>query len=142
MDCFKQECTKLAEYIDTATDPLVEIVRDAEKTKSYGILSYLDKTRGGTTDEIDKKHLTGLKEMKMHGDYFRQRDEAVNIDHDKSVQWLEQSHLRFETESLLCAAQEQALNTKYMTSKIWGSGNDTKCRLCKEQNETVHHIVS
>ena len=29
-----------------------------------------------------------------------------------------------------------------MTSKIWGVGNNTKCRLCKEQNETVHHIVS
>lgn len=29
-----------------------------------------------------------------------------------------------------------------MTSKFWGNGKDTKCQLYKEQNETVHHIVS
>lgn len=36
----------------------------------------------------------------------------------KSVHWLENSHLRFVTKSLLCVAQKQALHTKYMTSKI------------------------
>ena len=66
----------------------------------------------------------------------------MNIDKIRSEQWLEQAHLRFETESLLCAAQEQTLATKYTTAKIWGKGNDTKCRLCKEQDETIHHIVS
>ena len=80
--------------------------------------------------------------MEMHGEYFREMHDKPNIDVGKSVQWLEQSHLRFETESLLCAAQEQTLATKYMTSKIWGTGKCTKCRLCKEQDETVHHIAS
>ena len=143
MDCHRQECTKLAEYIkDVTWDPLVEIVRDEEKGKAYGIMSYLDRKRGGTTEQIDKEHLDEMMKMKLHGDYFKQRDGIVNVDLAKSEQWNEQTHLRFETESLLCAAQEQALHTKYMTSKIWGCGNDTKCRLCREQNETVHHIVS
>ena len=145
MDCYRQECTKIADYIDKNTqgDPLVGIVKEAENKKVYGIMSYLHgMERSRSTKENDKEHLVGLREMAMHGDYFRQRDEAVNIDVEKSEQWMEQSHLRFETESLLCAAQEQALATKYMTSKIWGTGKCTKCRLCKEQNETVHHIVS
>jgi hypothetical protein len=145
MDCYRQECTKMANYINSNTqdDPLVAVVREAESKKTYGILSYRDGTeRSRTTEEIDREHLAETRKMKLHGDYFRQRGEAVNIDLAQSEQWLEQSHLRFETESLLCAAQEQALATKYMKSKIWGTGEDTKCRLCKEQNETVHHIVS
>ena len=50
--------------------------------------------------------------------------------------------MRYETESLLCAAQEQALATKYICSRIWKNNCDTKCRLCGEQSETIHHIVS
>ena len=124
-------------------DPLVNIVKRTESKKVYGIMSYLEgKPRAGTTKEIGDEHLKELMKMELHGDYFKQRDEAVNIDVEKSQQWLEQSHLRFETESLLCAAQEQALATRYIASKIWGTGSCTKCRLCKEQNETVHHIVS
>ena len=130
-------------HANTENDPLVHIVQNAERKKKYGIMAYLaGEQRTGSTEETDNAHLEGLKKMKMHGDYFRQRDEAVNVDIKKSEEWLKQSHLRFETESLLCAAQEQTLATKYMTSKIWGNGNDIKCRLCKEQNETVHHIVS
>ena len=45
----------------------------------------------------------------MHGDYFKQQDEMTNIDLNKSKQWLNKANLRYETESLLCAAQEQAV---------------------------------
>ena len=120
-------------------DRLIKIVRNTEKRKTYGIISYID---GGSTKEIDQEHQDGLEAMKMHGDYFKQQAELVNVELTKSQEWLNQSHLRFETESLICAAQEQALHTKYMRSKIWGCNSDSKCRLCGEQNETVHHIVS
>ena len=135
----------MATYIEqnTLEDPLVEIVRRAEEKKTYGIMAYrTGQPNARTTKGIDKEHLEGLEKMAMHGDYVQQRNQTVNIDVGRSEQWLEQSYLRFETESLLCAAQEQTLATKYMTSKIWGTGGCTKCRLCKEQNETVHHIVS
>ena len=84
-----QECMKLAEYINTAIwELLVEIAREVEKSNAYGIMSYLDKEKGGTTKVTDKAHLDGIMTMKLHGDYFRQRAEAVNIDLPKSEQWL------------------------------------------------------
>ena len=144
-DCHRQECTKIATYLDANTeeDPLVRVVCDAERRKKNGMMQYLEgEEKAGTAETIDDEHLGGLRGMKMHGDFFRQREEAVNIDVENSDKWLEQSHLRFETESLVCAAQEQTLATKYMTSKIWANGHDTKCRLCKEHHETVHHIVA
>ena len=123
IDCHRQECTKMALYLSANTegDDLVDIVKTAEKKKTYGILVYLEGTEGaGTTNDIDEEHEVELGKMKLHGDYFTQRDGAVNINVPRSEQWLERSQLRFETESLICAAQEQALATKYMTSKLLG----------------------
>ena len=145
IDCHRQECTKLATYLDanTENDPFVRMVKATEEKKKYGIMAYLaGKEKAGTKEEIDTEHLEGMRTMEMHGEFFRRREETVNIDVGRSDKWLKHSHLRFETESFICAAQEQTLATKYMTSKIWGTGGDTKCRLCKEQNETIHHIVS
>ena len=51
-------------------------------------------------------------------------------------------YLRFETESLICAAQEQALATNHIRKHIWKTGKPDICQLCKEKSETVHHIVS
>ena len=136
-DCQQQECTKIAEYMvaNKQNDPLINIVKTAERKKKYGIMTYLQgEEKAGTAEEIDKEHMNELKKMKMHGEYWRQRDETVNIDMNKSEQWLEQLHLRFETKSLICAAQEQALATKYTKSKIWGNGENTKGRLCIRNN--------
>ena len=42
MDCYRQEHTKMATYIEqnTLDDPLVEIVKKAKEKKTYGIISY------------------------------------------------------------------------------------------------------
>ena len=141
-DCHRQECTKLAEYLSLGTDQSSRIICQFEKTKKHGILSFLDPVRGGKTEDIDKEHAEGLKAMELHGQYFDRMEKTPNINMPLSRRWLEIPYLRFETESLLCAAQEQALATNYTRAKIWGSGKSSLCRLCKEQNETVHHIVS
>ena len=80
--------------------------------------------------------------MKLHGEYFNLQENIPNVDLDLSNKWLDKSYLRSETESLICAAQEQALATNYISTKIWKLGNDPKCRLCRRENETVQHIVS
>ena len=81
MEFFRQECSKFAKYMYESTgDPLVRIVREAEMKKTNGIMAYREgHEKSGTTKEIDESHFEGLREKKMHGDYFRRRDEAVNI---------------------------------------------------------------
>jgi hypothetical protein len=46
------------------------------------------------------------------------------------------------TESLLMAAQEQSLRTRYIKWAIDKSNVDPKCRWCAATNETVQHLVS
>ena len=80
--------------------------------------------------------------MKLHGQYFSNQANIPNVDLDLSQQWLEKSHVWFETESLICAAQERTINTRYIQRKIWKLDCSPMCRLCKEQPETIAHVIS
>ena len=92
--------------------------------------------------EHGQNHHNGLLQMKLHRDYFKRQLAMPNIAMNLSNLWINNAYLCYKTESLICAAQEQALATKYVSTKIWHTGNNTKCRLCGKNSETVHHIVS
>ena len=55
--------------------------------------------------------------------------------------WLNKSNIRANTKALIRAAQEQALNTRAVTRKIYHTVQDFKCRLLKQHAETVAHIT-
>ena len=40
------------------------------------------------------------------------------------------------------AAQDQALQTKHYVTKILNTETDSKCKLCKQFDETIDHIIS
>jgi hypothetical protein len=44
--------------------------------------------------------------------------------------------------SEIIVVQDQALQTKYYSTKIIQTDTDSKCRLCKQFYETVKHIIS
>ena len=50
--------------------------------------------------------------------------------------------LKIETEALITAAQEQALNTKQHKAKVLHKSTDSLCRMCKSADETVTHIIA
>ena len=65
-----------------------------------------------------------LRSMKLHGQFERDTD---NKKSERSWHWLRNENLKWETESLLSAAQEQALNTN-VVRKIYKNVSN-KCRL-------------
>ncbi|CAH2018627.1 unnamed protein product [Acanthoscelides obtectus] len=77
----------------------------------------------------------------LHGQHIRQMEE-LPVDLRLSFGWLQYGDLKGETESLLVAAQDQALKTRYIEQAIHKTRNDGKCRLCHIHNETVEHIIS
>ena len=77
--------------------------------------------------------------MKLHGQ-LEKDTETLKL--EESWNWLRKGVLKRETESLICAAQEQALNTNSIKKEIYGLGGSSKCRLCGEKEENVTHIVS
>ena len=56
-------------------------------------------------------------------------------------QWLKAGELKQETESLICAAQEQACRTDAVKNGIDHKNVSLLCSRCKEKVESVTHIV-
>jgi hypothetical protein len=50
--------------------------------------------------------------------------------------------LKGESESKIIAAQDQALRTKYLATKILQTDTDSKCGLCEQFDVTTEHSIS
>ena len=79
-----------------------------------------------------------LKQEKLHGQLFNQIEEVAG---EEKWQWLRDGSIKIETESLIMAAQEQAIRTNAIKSKIDKTQVESKCRLCVKVDETVSHSV-
>ena len=67
--------------------------------------------------------------------------EKPHVDTVTTNKWLS-SNLKGETEGLLVAAQDQAINTRNYQKVICGQQVESKCRMCSQHEETVDRIVS
>ncbi|KAK2549069.1 hypothetical protein P5673_030569 [Acropora cervicornis] len=80
------------------------------------------------------------KNKALHGQYPKLLEKPhVDI---VTTNKLLSSNLKGETEGLLVAAQDQALNTRNYQKVICGQKVESKCRMCSQYEETVDHIVS
>jgi len=77
----------------------------------------------------------------MHDQYIRSMDRQL-ICEEERFPWLSSGNLKGETESEIIAAQDQAIPTIHHATKILQTETDSKCRLCKQFDETAEHIIS
>ena len=90
-------------------------------------------------DKQQQRRKEGWQTKAMHGQHVRQtKDFAAQT----SWQWLKRGSLKRQTESLIIAAQDQALRTNYRKARIEHSRESALCRMCKTKDETVTHIIS
>ena len=61
---------------------------------------------------------------------------------NKSYRWLKSGDIKGGTESTIVAAQDQAISTNYFKNKILKHEIESKCRLCKQHEETIDHLTS
>ena len=77
----------------------------------------------------------------MHGK-FVERVEDSHISKARTYSWLKSAGLKGETEGLIIAAQDQSLPTRNYQANITKTIENDLCRTCKEQKETIDHIVA
>ena len=65
-----------------------------------------------------------------------------NISHQKTWTWLRKGNFMRETESLLIAAQDNAIRTNHIKAWIDKTQQNSKCRQCSDRDETINHIIS
>jgi hypothetical protein len=77
----------------------------------------------------------------VHGQFPRGFDEKL-VDKEQSYRWLKFGDIKGETESTSVAAQDQEISTNYFKRKILKEEIESRCRLCKEYEETIDHLTS
>ena len=92
---------------------------------------------------IDDRMTTTRKQKwgknQLYG-HFKQL--IYNISHQKTWTWLRKGNLKRETESLLIAAQDNAIRTNHIKARIDKTQQNSKCRLCGDRDEMINHIIS
>ena len=74
--------------------------------------------------------------------YGRFKRQINNISHQKTWTWLRKGSFKRETESLLIAAQDNAIRTNHVKARIDKTQQSCTCRLCGDRDETINHIIS
>ena len=65
-----------------------------------------------------------------------------NNKHNKTWTWLRKGNFKREIESLLIAAQNNAIRINHIKARIDKTEQNSKCRLCGDRDETTNHIIS
>ena len=78
------------------------------------------------------------EEKQLHG---RLKRLINNISHDKTWTWLRKGNFERKMESLLIAAQDNAIRTNHIKARIDKTQQNSKCRLCVDRDETINHII-
>ena len=124
---------------------IIEINQNAEK--SPGDLRRLAVTKTPVKNDTDNtidERMTTTKKQKWEGKqlYGRFKRLVNNISYQKNWTWLRKGKLKRETESLLIAAQDNAIRTNPVKARIDKTQQNSKCRLCGDRDETINHIIS
>ena len=136
-ECVRAEEAALEEYVLSSEEWMLKVVAEG---KEQGEL------QGDYKKRMDRDRKERLKGMPLHGKFFREVEEVAD---PRSWQWLKGGYLDKKNESYICAAQENALNTRYRVAMLTREGGvgrvkqgEGYCRKCGKFVETVGHLIS
>ena len=107
-DTVRYESHSLKKYAEASS---VEVIRNSAMVITT---DEENMTRSEYRDNQKKGRLDGWTEKPMNGQYHRQTQEHAP---SETWKWLTRGSLKRETESLIIAAQDQALRTNYQESQ-------------------------
>ena len=88
--------------------------------------------------------MTITRKQKWEGKQLSRRFKQLvnNISHEKNRTWLRKVNFKRETEFLLIVAQNNAIKTNHIKTRIDKTQQNNKCTLCSDRDETINHIIS
>ena len=131
----RMEENNLEWHVKNSFEPLIEGVKAAETME---VNATVNKKEFKQSWIREKKKL--WKNKGIYGQFVREM--PVITDEKEIRNWLIKADLKVEMEAMLCAAQEQAIQTNYVKHKIDKTAQLPLCRMCDKKSETVSHIVS
>ena len=129
-------------HVDGKEDPLIQIVITHQQNINSTLLQTARRLKTevhrGTRqikDSIAEKTKEGRREKRMYGQLPRNLDEKL-VDIEQSYGWLKSGDIKGEK------GQDQSLSTNSFKNKILKEEIESKCRLCKQHEETIDHLTS
>ena len=126
--------------IEDSVDASIQRLEDYIQKHDGGLITTItndtDNTMGNRMTIIRKQK---WKRKQLYGRFKRLIN---NISHDKTWTWLRNGNFMRETESLLLAAQNNAIRTNQIKARIDKAQENSKFRVCGDRDETINHIIS
>ena len=126
--------------IEDSVDASIQRLEDYIQKHDGGLITAI---RNDTNNTMDNR-ITITRKQKWEGKQLIGPFKRLinNISHDKTWTWLRKGNFKNETESLLIAAQNNAIRTNHIKARIDKTQQTSKCRLCSDRDETINHIIS
>ena len=105
------------------------------------VLSQARVISGAVRDHILNERMINWENKPQHGAYMKLLTQK-GLNRKLSFAWMGKCHIDAHTESYICAAQELALFTRYHEKHILKTRPDDRCRVCKQEAETIFHLLS
>ena len=88
--------------------------------------------------------MTTTRKQKWEGKQLCGRFKRLinKISHQKTWTWLRKGNFKRETESLLIAAQDNAIRTNHIKARIDNAQQNSRCRLYGDRDETINLIIN
>ena len=142
------ELTILVEYVDRKEDPLIQVVITHQHNTDSAVLQTarclkreVQRETRKIKDSIAEKTKESWHSKRMHGQLPCNLHVKL-VDTEQSYRWLKSGDIKGETGSIIVAAQDQVISTNYFKNKIFKEETESKCRLCKQHEETIGHLTS
>ena len=132
--CVKAEETSLVYYVSQTSEP---VLKEVGRQKIVNVVQCIEPSDYREAEKLKGKQ--NWKKKDMLGQFVR--DTGPVSGKEKSWGWLRNGDLKKETESMILAAQEQALRTNYVKFRIDHSCVSPECRMCVDKDETVWHVI-
>ena len=125
--------------IEDTVDASIQGLEDYIEKHVRGLITTIKNDTDNTIDE----RMTTTRKQKWEGKqlYDRFKHLINNISHQKTWTLLRKGNLKRETESLLIAAQDNAIRTNHIKARIDKTQQNSKCTLYGDRDETINHII-
>ena len=107
----------LKSYARNSCERLLVAARQIEDCQGEGVVDFKNQKK------IERQR--EWKDKTLHGQFLRQTDDEAG---KERRMWLKGTGIKRETESLILAAQEQAIRTNVIKAKIDNTQEESKCR--------------
>ena len=125
--------------IEDSLDASIQRLEDYIEKHERGLITAI---RNDTDNTIHDRMTTRKRKWEKKQLYGRFKRLINNISHQKTWTWLRKGNLKRETESLLIAAQDNAIRTNHIKARIDKTQQNSKCMLCGDRDETITPIIS